>query len=164
MGATVRRASTAGKIERLRRLMESRGLDAIVVSSYQNVSYFGGSTITTQVTLPDRLGFLIARRDGAATLLFCNIEISQLRTQTDIDDIRDSLSYKLGKVLRFHGADVRYSDEFARDPTFISKEELVAACDVVIVGVPHSAYRTLQVPADVEVIDLWGVLPKAAEV
>jgi len=93
LGATVRRASTAGKIERLRRLMESRGLDAIVVSSYQNVSYFGGSTITTQVTLPDRLGFLIARRDGAATLLFCNIEISQLRTQTDIDDIREYVEF-----------------------------------------------------------------------
>jgi len=45
-----------------------------------------------------------------------------------------------------------------------SKEELVAGCDVVIVGVPHSAYKTLQVPAHVEVIDLWGVLPKAAEV
>lgn len=84
--------------------------------------------------------------------------------KADIDDIRDSLSYKLGKVLRFHGADVRYSDEFARDPTFISKEELVAGCDVVIVGVPHSAYKTLQVPAHVEVMDLWGVLPKAAEV
>jgi len=84
--------------------------------------------------------------------------------KADVDDIRDSLSYKLGKVLRFHGADVRYSDEFARDPTFISKEELVAGCDVVIVGVPHSAYKTLQVPADVEVIDLWGVLPRAAEV
>jgi Xaa-Pro dipeptidase len=106
LGTTLRRASTAGKIERLRRLMESRGLDAIVVSSYQNVSYFGGSTITTQVSLPDRLGFLIARRDGAATLLFCNIEISQLRTQTDIGDVREYVEFaqnptrELARVLR----------------------------------------------------------------
>ena len=67
--------------------------------------------------------------------------------KADIDDIRDSLSYKLGKVLRFHGADVYYSDEFAKDPTFITKEQLVERSDVVIVGVPHSAYRTLVVPA-----------------
>ena len=80
--------------------------------------------------------------------------------KADIDDIRDSLSYKLGKVLRFHGADVSYSDEFARDPTFITKEQLVERSDVVIVGVPHSAYRTLAVPARVEVVDLWGVLPR----
>ncbi len=103
---TVRRSATAGKIERLRRLMESRGLDAIVVSSYQNVSYFAGSTITTQVSLPDRLGFLITRRDGAATLLFCSIEISQLKTQTDIEDVREYVEFaqnpteELARILR----------------------------------------------------------------
>jgi len=86
--------------------MESRALDAIVVSSYQNVSYFAGSTITTQVSLPDRLGFLIARRDGAATLLFCNIEISQLKTQTDIGDVREYVEFaqnpteELARILR----------------------------------------------------------------
>jgi UDP-N-acetyl-D-mannosaminuronic acid dehydrogenase len=80
--------------------------------------------------------------------------------KADIDDIRDSLSYKLGKVLRFHGADVSYSDEFARDPTFVTKEQLVERSDVVIVGVPHSAYRALAVPARVEIVDLWGVLPR----
>jgi len=82
--------------------------------------------------------------------------------KADIDDIRDSLSYKLGKVLRFHGAEVYYSDEFARDPTFISKEQLVERSDVVIVGVPHSAYRTLAIPERVEVVDLWGVIPMSA--
>ena len=79
--------------------------------------------------------------------------------KADIDDIRDSLSYKLGKVLRFYGADVAYSDEYASDPTFISKEQLVARSDVVIVGVPHSAYRTLVIPERVEVVDLWNIVP-----
>ena len=78
--------------------------------------------------------------------------------KAEIDDIRDSLSYKLGKVLRFHGAEVYYSDEFAKDPTFITKDQLVERSDVVIVGVPHSAYRTLVVPGHVEVVDLWGVI------
>jgi UDP-N-acetyl-D-mannosaminuronic acid dehydrogenase len=80
--------------------------------------------------------------------------------KADIDDNRDSLSYKLGKILRFHGADVKYSDEFVKDPTFISKEELVKSCDVIIVGVPHSAYRQLEVPKSVEVIDTWGVIKR----
>jgi len=78
--------------------------------------------------------------------------------KADIDDIRDSLSYKLGKVLRFYGSTVLYSDEFAKDPTFITKEQLVARSDVVVVGVPHSAYRTLAVPESLEIVDLWGVL------
>ena len=77
--------------------------------------------------------------------------------KADIDDIRDSLSYKLGKILRFHGAEVYYSDEFAKDPTFISKEELVETSDVIIVGVPHSAYKDFEIPDNVEVVDLWGI-------
>jgi len=80
--------------------------------------------------------------------------------KADIDDIRDSLSYKLGKILRFHGAEVYYSDEYVKDPTFVSKEELIKNCDVVIVGVPHSAYKELVIPKGVEVIDLWSVTKK----
>jgi Xaa-Pro aminopeptidase len=61
------RAKTAQKLSRLRALMQARGLDGVVHSSYQNVSYFGGTTVITQVLVPDRLGFLVARRDGAVS-------------------------------------------------------------------------------------------------
>jgi hypothetical protein len=47
--------------------MQARGLDGVVHSSYQNVSYFGGTTVITQVLVPDRLGFLVARRNGAVS-------------------------------------------------------------------------------------------------
>ena len=80
--------------------------------------------------------------------------------KADSDDIRDSLSYKLGKLLRFHGANVFYSDEYAKDPTFVDKEILVRECDVIIVGVPHSAYRSLEIPKDKDVVDLWSTLPR----
>ena len=52
-----------------------------------------------------------------------------------------------------------YSDEFAQDPTFVSKEKLVDSCEVVIIGAPHSAYRELKIPAHVELVDLWGIIP-----
>ncbi len=80
--------------------------------------------------------------------------------KADIDDIRDSLSYKLGKILRFRGADVYYSDEFVRDPTFVPKEKVARECDIVIVGVPHSAYKGLKIRGGAEVVDLWNVLKK----
>jgi UDP-N-acetyl-D-mannosaminuronic acid dehydrogenase len=80
--------------------------------------------------------------------------------KADSDDIRDSLSYKLGKLLRFHGAKVFYSDEYAKDPTFVDKETLVSKCDVIIVGVPHSAYQSLEIPKDKDVVDLWSTLPR----
>ena len=78
--------------------------------------------------------------------------------KADIDDIRDSLSYKLGKILKFHGAKVLYSDEFANDPTFVTKKHLISSCEIVIIGVPHSAYKNLQIPSEVEVVDLWSII------
>jgi UDP-N-acetyl-D-mannosaminuronic acid dehydrogenase len=83
--------------------------------------------------------------------------------KADIDDIRDSLSYKLGKILRFHGAKVYYSDEYAKNPDFVSKEELVQSSDIVIVAVPHSAYKGIVIPKGVEVVDLWGVVKRESE-
>lgn len=80
--------------------------------------------------------------------------------KADVDDIRDALSYKLGKLLRFHGAKVLYTDEFAQDPTFISKEELVKRSTIVVLGVPHSNYRNLAIPENVYLVDIWGFLKK----
>ena len=80
--------------------------------------------------------------------------------KADIDDIRDSLSYKLGKILRFHGAKVYYSDEYAKNPDFVTKEEVINSSEVIIIGVPHSSYRDLVIPKSVEVIDLWGIIKK----
>src|SRR5207249_601028 len=109
-------------------------------------------------------GFVVEMLKQRRKLDETRVGILGMAFKADIDDIRDSLSYKLGKVLRFHGAEVYYSDEFARDPTFISKEDLVARSDVVIVGVPHSAYRTLVIPPRVEVVDLWSIIQKPAPV
>lgn len=86
------------------------------------------------------------------------IGILGMAFKADIDDIRDSLSYKLGKILRFHGAQTFYSDEFAKDPTFISKENLIELSDVIIVAVPHSAYKGMVISKSKEVVDLWGVV------
>ena len=126
-----------------------------------NVSGFslGQAAMAINEGLPS---FLVESLKPRHQLDQTKVGILGMAFKADIDDIRDSLSYKLGKVLRFHGAEVYYSDEFAKDPTFITKEQLVERSDVVIVGVPHTAYRTLTVPARVEVIDLWGVLPRHA--
>jgi len=88
-----------------------------------------------------------------------SVGILGMAFKADIDDTRDSLSYKLGKILRFHGARVLYSDEFAKDPTFITKEQLVRDAEIIVVGVPHSAYGTLTVPEGKDVLDVWKCLP-----
>ena len=99
------------------------------------------------------------RRDLKIELTDKRVGILGMAFKADIDDIRDSLSYKLAKILRFHGAVVVCSDEHYKDPTFVSKEELVATCPVIIVGVPHSSYKKLVIPEEACLIDLWGAIP-----
>src|SRR5689334_7997816 len=73
--------------------------------------------------------------------------------KAESDDIRDSLSYKLGKILRFEGAEVLYSDEYVKDSTFITKQALCRRAEVIIIGVPHRAYKSLRIPQTCEVVD-----------
>ncbi len=104
--------------------------------------------------------FLVENLRKKYDLSKTKVGILGMAFKADIDDVRDSLSFKLGKILRFHGAKVYYSDEYAKNPDFVAKEKLIKACDVVIVGVPHSAYKGLEIPKHADVVDLWGVIKR----
>jgi UDP-N-acetyl-D-mannosaminuronic acid dehydrogenase len=130
---------------------------------------------TMQLFAFDRHNFLLGQIAMTINEGLPNFLVDQLRRRMDLrkkkvgilgmafkaesDDIRDSLSYKLGKILRFEGAEVIYSDEYVKDPTFVSKEELCRRAEVIIVGVPHRAYRALRIRRGMEVVDLWKILP-----
>lgn len=124
---------------------------------YGNNFYLGNAAMMVNEGLP---GFIVEDLMKRYDLAKTGVGILGMAFKADIDDIRDSLSYKLGKILRFYGAKVYYSDEYAQDPTFISKEALVRSSDVIIVGVPHRQYKDLVVSKRKEVIDLWGITKK----
>lgn len=131
--------------------------DTMQLTAFDQFAFpLGSAAITVNEGLPN---FIVRKLEERRELRGTRVGILGMAFKANIDDTRESLSYKLGKVLRFRGAEVRYSDEHAKDPTFIQAQDLVRSVDVVIVGVPHAAYRTLVVPTGVEVIDLWGVLP-----
>jgi UDP-N-acetyl-D-mannosaminuronic acid dehydrogenase len=132
--------------------------DTMQLFAFQKHNFVLGQMATTiNEGLPNFIVEQLARRFD---LQKKRVGILGMAFKAESDDIRDSLSYKLGKLLRFHGAQVFYSDEYAKDPTFISKEELIASSDVVVVGVPHSAYRSLQIPKGKEIVDLWSTFPR----
>jgi UDP-N-acetyl-D-mannosaminuronic acid dehydrogenase len=132
--------------------------DTMQLAAFNNNNFtLGHAAMAINEGLPN---FIVEQLSRRRSLQDVKVGILGMAFKADIDDIRDSLSYKLGKVLRFQGADVLYSDEFATDPTFISKEQLVDRAEVVIVGVPHSAYKSLTIPAGKDVLDVWGVLSK----
>ena len=131
--------------------------DTMQLAAFNKNFLLGHAAMMINEGLPN---FIVEDLQKRYDLSKTKVGILWMAFKADIDDIRDSLSYKLGKILRFLGAEVYYSDEFAEDPTFISKEKLIESSDVVIIGVPHSAYKKLYMPENLEVIDLWGVARK----
>jgi UDP-N-acetyl-D-mannosaminuronic acid dehydrogenase len=130
--------------------------DTMQLFAFNNNNFtLGQAAMNINEGLP---GFIVEQLRHKYDLSHSKVGILGMAFKSDIDDTRDSLSYKLGKILRFYGANVSYSDEFAQDPTFVSKEKLIETSDIVIVGVPHSAYKGLCVPNNVIVVDLWGVI------
>lgn len=74
----------------------------------------------------------------------------------DSDDSRNSLSYKLIKLLGFKGARVLCSDPYVSDPQLVSLERVVSESDVVILGAPHAVYRHIRL-GDCHVVDVWAL-------
>ena len=136
--------------------------DTMQLFAFNNNNFpLGQAAMAVNEGLPN---FIVEHLRQKYDLSRIKVGILGMAFKADIDDTRDSLSYKLGKILRFHGANVLYSDEFVQDPTFISKEDLVTSSDVVIVGVPHSAYKQLCIPKGVEIVDLWNIIESAENI
>jgi UDP-N-acetyl-D-mannosaminuronic acid dehydrogenase len=77
--------------------------------------------------------------------------------KADSDDVRGSLSYKLRKLLSWTGAEVLCTDPYVRDGRLLPLERVLAESDILVLGVPHDAYRKLDVNGH-DVVDIWGAM------
>jgi UDP-N-acetyl-D-mannosaminuronic acid dehydrogenase len=115
----------------------------------------GQVAMTINEGLPN---FIVERLSKKCDLSRKTIGILGMAFKAESDDIRDSLSYKLRKILRFWGAKVLCSDEYVKYSDFISKEDLIKQADIIIIGVPHKAYKSIRFPNETEVIDMWEII------
>jgi UDP-N-acetyl-D-mannosaminuronic acid dehydrogenase len=81
----------------------------------------------------------------------------------DTDDTRESLSYKLRKILEYEAREVMCTDPFVEDPTLVTLEEALERSDVLVLAAPHSDYRTLVIPDGKPVVDVWNFFGKGAQ-
>jgi UDP-N-acetyl-D-mannosaminuronic acid dehydrogenase len=70
------------------------------------------------------------------------------------DDPRESLSYKLKKILAVETAEVLTTDPYVKDAALVGLDELLRNSDILVMGVPHAEYRTLDFGAK-PVFNIW---------
>jgi UDP-N-acetyl-D-mannosaminuronic acid dehydrogenase len=101
-------------------------------------------------------GYIVDTLNGRKPLLGRSIGILGMAFKGESDDPRASLSYKLRKLAQFKGAKVMCTDPYIQDSTFEPLEKVLHESEVLIVGAPHRAYRTLELDGR-EVVDVWGI-------
>ena len=74
------------------------------------------------------------------------------------DDIRDSLSFKLRKILEYEDSKVICTEEYIEDIRFLPKELVMEQADILVIGTPHKAYSDMLVDAEKPIINVWGCL------
>jgi UDP-N-acetyl-D-mannosaminuronic acid dehydrogenase len=71
------------------------------------------------------------------------------------DDIRESLAFKLRKLLQVKAREVLCADPYVKDSRLVPQETVLKEADLLIIGAPHKAYRDLK--ADQPIVDIWGI-------
>ncbi len=131
--------------------------DTMQLGSFDKHNFsMGQIAVSINEGLPNYIVERIRKERG--TLVGLKIGVLGMAFKSESDDIRDSLSFKLKKLLLFSGADVSCSDEWVKDDSFVSKETLLENSEIVIIGIPHKAYRGLKIDDRCEVIDLWDII------
>lgn len=129
--------------------------DAMQLAAFNNYSfYIGHSAMLINEGLPN---YVIHKLGEKYDLAEKTIGILGMAFKGESDDIRESLSYKLKKILEVQSHKVLCSDPHVDDERLVSLEEVVSKCDIIIIATPHSVYKNLAIKNKV-VVDVWNIL------
>ncbi len=135
--------------------------DTMQLSAFTNNNFFlGHSAMLINEGLPN---FIISKlkrtHDNLGSLV---VGILGMAFKAESDDKRQSLSFKLRKLLEIEVKDVLCSDEYIREKWLVSPEEVLRKADIIIIGAPHRAYRGIDFNGK-EVIDIWNTMTKQGD-
>ena len=131
--------------------------DTMQLASYNRQHFaLGHASMMINETLPD---FLVEQVKNEHSLEGVRVGIIGMAFKADNDDTRESLAYKLKKLLQYEGADVLCSDPYIKEDNFLSLEAVLDSCEIIFIGCPHAEYRKIKFKGQ-KIIDCWGLYSK----
>jgi UDP-N-acetyl-D-mannosaminuronic acid dehydrogenase len=123
----------------------------------QNNFVLGHSAMLVNEGMP---AFLVEQAKQRCNLRQSTSGILGMAFKAESDDIRDSLSYKLRKLLLLESHKVLCTDPYVSDPMLAPVEQVLQEADVLFLATPHAAYRKLVIPPTKILIDVWSFFNK----
>ncbi len=135
--------------------------DTVHLSAFsENNFHIGNAAIQVNEGLPS---FVIEKIKKKVDLKSSKVGILGMAFKANIDDKRDSLGYKLLKLLKYDAKDVLCSDVYIKEDGFVDTDTMVKECDVIILGVPHREYAGLKFRKNQLVVDVWNLYGKGSQ-
>ena len=130
--------------------------DTLQLSAFSGNNFFlGHSAMLINEGLPN----FIVNQLRAHDLSTKTVALLGMAFKAESDDKRDSLSYKLKKLLEVEAKLVLCTDPYVADQELVPLGEALREADVIVVGAPHHQYRDLTFPPDKIVFDMWNLWP-----
>ena len=124
-----------------------------LASFYRNQFGLGFQAMLVNEGMPQ---FIVDRLDAAYPLDTMTVGLLGMAFKAESDDPRFSLSYKLKKILMFRAKSVLTTDPYVKnDAELLDVKDVVRRSDVLILCVPHKAYRDLELGQKI-VVDIWN--------
>lgn len=129
--------------------------DTMQLAAFNNNGFtLGHSAMMVNEGLPLYLVSRMEHQLGDLTDL--TVGVLGMAFKGESDDTRSSLAYKLKRILGFKAGRVLTADPFVTTDRFlVPLDDVIAEADVLVIGAPHEAYRSLK--AEVPVFDIWNI-------
>lgn len=133
--------------------------DTMQLAAYSNNNFFlGHAAMLINEGLPN---FIVQRLKDKHILKDKTVGILGMAFKGDIDDNRESLSYKLKKILEIESKQVLCTDPFVKDDALVSLDMTINNSDILILAAPHSRYRKINIDFSKKiVVDVWNFFEK----
>ena len=130
-----------------------------LVKDTQQLDYYfdgnfklGKSVLEINENFPD---FLISKLMEKIDISDKTIGILGMTFKGGIDDFRDSLSFRLKRILESKVGQVLCSDTHLQKDYFVGTDNLIEQSDIIIIASPHNEYK--KIITNKPVIDIWRI-------
>ncbi|MFH1428347.1 MAG: nucleotide sugar dehydrogenase [Candidatus Margulisiibacteriota bacterium] len=132
--------------------------DTMQIAAFSNNNFFlGHAAMLINEGLPN---YIVQKLKEKNDLKGKKVGILGMAFKGNNDDIRDSLSYKLKKILEIEAEEVLCTDVYVKGENIKPLDEVLKQADILVLGAPHREYKTIECRDNQVMIDIWNYYGK----